>query len=250
MSKIALAKANTLNRRIYASLPWGFRVAQLFLKLSYSITDTLGKVIYAQFLQAGIEGMPEVNGQDPLSLPETLFKHPERLPTGYGKRFADQIYGYLLKKVRNPTKVEEILSDLMMRVVKGLDLRQGVPLGQAEAYVFRLVNFVMTDALRKKDREVSLDSPTDDEDFKLDLADPKTFEDLEDLIPRSELQDILREIGRIHPKAVDWFKGQFEGVSNRELAEQWGVSEPRVHQLVTKISPGVMRILENHLQAA
>jgi hypothetical protein len=93
-----------------------------------------------------------------------------------------------------------------------------------------------------------LDSPTDDEDYRLDPADPQTYRDLEDLIPQSELNDILRAIGKVHPKAVDWFKGQLEGVTNRDLAEQWGVSEPRVNQLVHVIEPAVKKILQQHLQ--
>jgi RNA polymerase sigma factor (sigma-70 family) len=243
------AKAVHLSRRIYASLPWGFRVAQLFLKLSFSITDTLGKVVYAQFALAGVEGLPPIKGQDALSMPETLFKHPERLPTGYGKNFANQIYAYLLKKTRNPAKVEEVISEMLMRITKGFDLRNGIPLGQAESYVFRLANFALTDVMRKKQRgDVSLDSPTDDEDYRLDPADPQTYRDLEDLIPQSELNDILRAIGKVHPKAVDWFKGQLEGVTNRDLAEQWGVSEPRVNQLVHVIEPAVKKILQQHLQ--
>lgn len=247
MTREVQARALHLSRQIYSSLPWGFRVAQLLLKLSFSITDTLGKVVYAQFALAGVEGLPPIKGQDPLSLPEALFKHPERLPDGYGKTFGNQIYAYLLKKTRNPTKVEEIISDMLMRITKNFDLRKGIPLKQAESYVFRLANFALTDAMRKVERNVSLDSPTDDEDFHLDPADPQTYRDLEDLIPEHELQDILRDIGRVHPKAVDWFKGQLEGVSNRELADLWGVSEPRVNQLVHVIEPAVKKVILHHL---
>jgi DNA-directed RNA polymerase specialized sigma24 family protein len=245
--KIVLAKAKYLSRQIYASLPWGFRVAHLLLKLSFSLTDTLGKVIYAHFLQAGVTGLPPINGQDALAAPETLYKHPERLPTGYGKNFANKIYAHLIRKTRSPDLAEEVVSDIMVLLTKGIGLKQGIPLGQAEAYIFRLVNFTLVDIMRKAKNDVSLDSPTDDEDFSIDLADPKTFQDLDELIPRSELEAVLREIGKVHPKAVDWFKAQLEGVSDRELAEAWGVSAPRVNQLVGKFAPEVKRIIQEHL---
>lgn len=238
------ARIQDLNRRIYASYPWGYRVAQLLVKLSFSLTDTVGRVIYAWFLDAGVEGMPSGGA------PGTK---PERLPPGYGHQFAQRLYAYLLKKSRNPDHVETILANLLEKAAAGkLNLPAGTPLRKAESYIFTIATNLLTDLvrIRRKGPKVNV-IPFDDigGEETFDPADPSSFQHLQDLLPRSELQRLMREIDQINPRALGWLEAQLNGVRSKDLAAEWGVSKSTVsmweHQYLPKIKSVVMKYLRD-----
>lgn len=57
---ILLRRAVDLSRRIYTSLPWGYRIAELFTVLAGDSLEAFGRVIYAEFIKSVVRGMPDV----------------------------------------------------------------------------------------------------------------------------------------------------------------------------------------------
>ena len=53
-------QAVDLSRRIYASLPWGFRIARLFEVLAADSLDAFGRVVTAQMVLAVVRGIPDI----------------------------------------------------------------------------------------------------------------------------------------------------------------------------------------------
>jgi DNA-directed RNA polymerase specialized sigma24 family protein len=80
-------------------------------------------------------------------------------------------------------------------------------------------------------------------DLDLEMMGPRDFQHLERMLDRITLKKLLRQIHTIHPRALEWFEFQLEGRSNKELAELWGVTEPRVHQLIQRFLPEVRALI-------
>ena len=247
-----LAKARELSRLIYASLPWGYRVAGVFIHLASSLTDTVGKVIYHAFIQAGVEGMPLISGEPP-----TLekFKRPERLPSGYGKRFAEKLYALLLAKARNPDVVEEVLSQFLVKVAQGKleGLKPGAPIGMAEGYVSQMVVRVLMDHLRaefgrhEKSRKPKLED-IDAEGFN--PADPDAFRHLDKMLPRSEMTRLMRDLEQVNDRAPSWLEAKLNGLKGVEIAEEWGVGKSRITEWENRYVPEIKAIMIQYLQDA
>lgn len=257
MNHPVLARAKTLSRRIYASLPWGFRVANLFLKLASGYIDAFGRLVYAEMIKAGVEGMPPVNGEPAQAWVDRVQgpKGPDKLPRGYGAEFGKRIYAFLLSKTHSVDLAEEIMSRLMMDIARGkLHFKGGYDVKQSEGLIFQQATRAILDVKReqhgRKNDRMAPDSLTDDVGDTIDLADPSSFQHLDSMLPRSEMGRVMHDLQQIHPKAVEWFEAKLEGLSGRELAEQWGVTAPRVHQLEEKIIPGVKLVLQKYLRDA
>jgi RNA polymerase sigma factor (sigma-70 family) len=256
MPLTVLARARTLNRRIYASFPWGFRVANLLLKVASSYIETVGRVVLAEFIKAGVTGLPEIAGSPAAAFVEKVQgpRGPDRLPKGVGLEFGKKIYATLMAKSRSVDVTEEALSRLMLNIARGkVTVRPGVPVHEAEAFMMHAAKNLLIDIYREKASRPRGDSMTmDDEDegAMIDLADPNSFRHLDEMIPRSEMANLMRDLEKIHPKAPSWFEAQLEGLTGRELAEEWGVSPPRVHQLEQTFLPKVKQVLREYIQAA
>lgn len=237
------ARLQDLNRRIYASLPWGYRVAQLMLRLSYSLTDTIGRVFYAMFLNAGVEGMP------PGAAPGTT---PERLPPAYGRAFGQRVYALILQKVKDPNMAELAISNLLLEVSKRrFTIKPGSSLKEAESYVLTSAVRSVIDEIRSQRGRGKYKAPKHYEGIEdIELGDPGAFRELDTLLPRSEMTRLLNELKRIDERAPSWLKAQLEGLTNVELAEQWGVSKPRITGWERDNLPKIKDVVMKYVQDA
>lgn len=238
-----LAAVDGLNRKIYASLPWGFRVAQVMVRLSYSLTETVGRVFYSLFLRSGVEGMPA--GPQPGT-------KPERLPKGYGSEFGKKLYAFILKKTGNPDKAETVIGEMMLSVAKGkFKIAEGYRLQQAESYVFQAATRHISDVIReergRKDRGTYREPAINDSIDDLNLSDPNAFRELDGMISHRDLNDILEELEDIDPRAPSWLEAQLNGVLNVELAAMWGVTEPRISQWERSNLPKIKKVIEQYV---
>lgn len=245
-------RAGSLNRRIFASLPWGFRVAHLFQKLAMDMAEILGRVAYAEFIKAGVVGLPDINGQPALELADKFkgTRAADRLPKGYGKAFGTKAWRIALSKLRNPEVVEEAASLLMSKIIMGkFGIQEGVDLRMAENLVITSLINAGKDTQRNRNRqERSL--PQDDEGVALDIEDPRAFKELGDMLPQSEWASILRELERIHDKAPAWVEAQLEGVSGVELAESWGTEPAYIINWKKRYLPAIKEVIYEHLKEA
>lgn len=251
----ALTKAVKLSRQIYASLPWGYRVAGLLLKLAHGAEETFGRFVYSKFIQAGVLGLPDVNGVPALSLKDKVQgpRGADKLPVGYGKKFGEKAWKICLAKFRNPEIVEDAVSSVMVKFVSGkLSVEEGVPLQKAEGFVLTALLNAGIDALRTKRRTPGGVSLVDEEDGStFDISDPKSFEHLDDLLTPAQyekLKKIVRQSDPINgPKAVDWMDAAMKGISKAELAAQWGLTPSTIVNFENRFLPKLQRIVKDFL---
>lgn len=227
------ARADALSRRIYASLPWGFRFANLFLKLSLDSAETIGRLIHRLFREAGVRDLPE----------------DER---SYGKLFGNQLMRMMMSKFKNPELVEEAMSKLMEKILTHkVQVHHGADLRSAQALI---TTSLMRDTLsimrsRRRKREVGI--PTDEHGRPMDLSDPSGWEELEEYLPRSKWEAIKREIkNQLGDKALSWVVAQMDGLTDRQIAEQWGVSPRAVGKWSQGWAPKIREVIVNYLRKA
>lgn len=227
MRQIKLARAaSDLQRRIYASLPWGYRVARFFLRLASGTIDVFGRVVAAEFIKRGVQGMPDVAGKPAESLREALLKKGTRagdkLPRNYGRQFAQSVWNINMSKIKNPEIIEEAMVSVVEKLLKNPHLiHEGVLLREAQAFVLRMIRNETIDLLRTKGRrrEESLTREDEGEEITLDPHDPGALKDIEGMLTPSTLRDIKRDLDRINESASAYIDAVFNDYSDREIAE-------------------------------
>lgn len=251
------AEASQLSRKIFASLPWGFRLAHLLSKLAIDTQEAFGRLAYAEFLKAGVNGLPDIQGQPALNFREK-FKGPraaDKLPRGYGKDFGVRVWKIAMAKFYQPEVVEEAISQVMIKMVSGgAHLREGSDLKTAEAFVITAVMNAATDALRKKKRNVSERSLIQDDgdggSEEIDISDPNAFRDMERMVPHSEMAKIMRDLKKVDDRAPSWVEAQLEGLSNVDIAEQWNVSPTYVTKWVRQYTDDIQEVFAKYFREA
>ncbi len=243
-----LAKARNLSRSIYASLPWGYRVAGVLLHIASSLTDIFGRAIYQEFIRSGVVDMPPINGATP-------GRDLTKVPPGYGKSFGDRLYASLLSKSRNPDVVEDVLSTLMTNIAAGkMKIREGSSLREAESYATQAALYLLKAVWRKdKNRHEESLPPSNSEvedDVQINLADPNSFRHLDKLIPKSEISRLMRELERINERAPSWLEAKLDGLTGVEIAQEWGVGKSRVTGWEQDYVPAIKRVLTRYVQDA
>lgn len=248
-------RAVDLSRRIYTSLPWGYRVAGLLLVLAADSLDSFGRVIYAEVIKSVVRGMPDVApGKTAFDLVQDVErKGADALPAGYGRPFASRLFKVLLSKLGDHEVAEDAMSKVMLQVVRGkIHVHNGADLHAAEAYIVTSCLNAGRDLLRAQSRrrEQSLVHERDDEQKPIDVEDPEAFARLDKLMPASELADVLREISQIHPRAPEWLKARLQGDSGQEIAHEWQTTPSYVSKWQRQYVPEIKRIVEHHLRQA
>lgn len=228
-----IARADELNRRIYASLPWGFRFANLFVKLSLDSAETIGRLIHRLFREADVQDLPE----------------DER---NYGKLFGNQLMRMMMSKFKNPELVEEAMSKLTEKILAGkVPVHHGADLRSAQALITTSLVRDTLSIMRSRRRKHEVAIPTDEHGRPMDLSDPSGWEELEDYLPRSKWEAIKREIrGQLGDKALSWVVAQMDGLTDRQIAEQWGVSPRAVGKWSQGWAPKIREVIVNYLRKA
>ncbi len=250
------AQASKLSRRIFASLPWGYRLAHLLTKLAVDTQEAFGRLAYAEFLKSGVTGLPDIKGMPALSFRSEIQgpRAADKLPKGYGKSFGVKVWKIALSKFYQPELVEEAISHVMIKLVSGgVHIREGTELRQAEAFIITSVMNAATDALRKKKREAPSRSLIQDDGDggteEVDITDPHAFQDIERMIPRSEMSKIMRDLRQVNERAPGWVEAQLDGLSNVEIAEEWGVSPAYVTKWFRTYGEQIEAVFNKYLSA-
>jgi len=243
-----LAQAREQSRRIYASLPWGYRVARLVLHLASGLTDIIGRVTYLDFIKSGVVDMPPINGETPA---RTL----KAVPVGYGKHFGDRLYALLLSKSKHPDTVEDVLSTLMTQIAEGkMKLREGASLREAESYVIQWALNTLKMIWRKDNsrREQGMPEGETEDGAPIDFnfEDPNSFRHLDKLIPKSELSRLMHDLERVHERAPSWLEAKLDGLRGVEIAQEWGVGKSYITGWEQQYVPAIKRVLTRYIQDA
>lgn len=224
--------AQELSRRIYASLPWGYRIAEVFIHLAADDAALFGKVVYAEFLRRGIEGMPDVNGVPAASVDTTRPRLADRLPNGYGKELGVRAMRLLYRMGLSPDRVSEtmaqFLADFLERYAD--KLRSGMPVFSAEKFVLNKLQWVVRSGperrktLRDKNEILVREKPGDEgetEDFfsnAPDLDDPRGYHRLEQNFSKDQLKDLFEFLAKnIHPDIPEYIMLKADGYKDTEI---------------------------------
>lgn len=264
--KLLAKQAATLRRQIYASLPWGVRLAVFLQKLANGTLDAFGRVVYAEFIKRGVEGLPDIGNEPALSWREKLLasgtRAGDKVPRGYGKDFARKAWNIMLGQTKNPEMVEELMTLVMERLIKNpTSIKEASPLKISEGYVLTMLKNLRVDKVRydKHRRDISGPSLTVEdesgEDITLDVKDPDSWKQVAEMLPESELREILKDLERIHPSAAAFVDLSFQGYTLTEMArggllphlEGEETSTQAVAQWVNRWLPRIQKVVQDHI---
>lgn len=225
-----LRTAREVSRRIWASLPLGFRILALFDNLAADSTDVFGRMIYAEFLRRGVKGMPPIRGKSPEEYIALIGERglndknlSSKLPPGYGKEFAVKARNILRKKYPEHI-IDEAMSNFMFRFHnKGSEhLTQGASLTMAEGYVLMGLKNEAINA-RKREKNLGDESLSGDEERDekpIDIRDTHFLQKIEDQYPIHEIlraPDLRRDLLSIARWAPQYIELALEGYSDDEI---------------------------------
>lgn len=258
--------ASDLQRRIYASLPWGYRLANFLVRFSSSILDAFGRVMYAEFIKHGVTDMPDIGGQPAVAWKERLDKAGTRagdmIPRGTGKDFAQKAWRVLLSQTKNSETTEEVMTLVIEKIIKNPNLIKPETLRSAEGYIIQALKATHIDRVRADKRRKEIIGPSltveDAEsggDIVLDPEDPSSWKEIGEMIPESELREILRDLKSLHPSAAAFVDLSFQGYTPTEMAregllphlEGQPTSVQNVHQWIQKWKPRIQQVIQKHI---
>jgi len=242
-------RARHLSRRIFASLPWGYRLAHLFAVLGADNASTLGRSAYALFLEAAVQGMPDIGGRNALDFaPEIRGPNDaHKLPPDYGRIFGARLFRALLARF-GPEIAEEATADTLIKIVRGrVHVRNGANLSEAEALVSTIALNSARDLARGEQRRRKW---VQDDDGYPDIEDPTAFAEMENALSPREMQRVLQELDRIHPRARSFAEALLDGDSKAEIARSWNVTPSYVSRWLSEHRAELAAVLQRHLRLA
>jgi DNA-directed RNA polymerase specialized sigma24 family protein len=227
----------------------------LFVVLAGDAFDAFGRSTYAELIRAVVRGMPDLpSGEPALDLVQDVErKGPDALPVGYGRPFASRVYKILLSKFGDPEIAEEAMSHVLLQIARRkIHIRNGSPLQEAEKFLIVVAQNAARDGLRARSRrkEQSLVRDDDNAQTMVDVEDPQAFEQLDKLLPASELSAVLRDLAAVHPRAPDWLRARLQGDSGHEIASDWGTTPSYISKWQRTYVPQIKKLVEHHLRQA
>ena len=208
-------RARIIRRQIWASLPFGYRLAHVFRVLSSSYLQEWGRALGALLLREGIEGMPDPG---PRWDPEKA--DPRRLPTDYLEQEAGRIYNSTLRILGNPEAVQDMMQDVLMKLYTSSELKGGF--SQVMSYVTTKVLWAAKSwarQQRQRQQHMPQESLVDTEGETRDLEDtrfmlnphfvedPRAYARLEELFGQGQWErKVIPELARIHPDLPLFFE--------------------------------------------
>lgn len=219
IAKLVLAAAEA-RRKIWASLPFGTRLAEFMVHLASSTTDAFGKIMYAEFLSAGVTGMPDINGKPASEFDMARKPLANRLPNGYGRDFGKKVFLILMGKLHNPEKVEELMQEIATSFLEQKHIKPGETLAYAQNYVLRAVQNRALNLMRFKHEISDITGQPDDEDEHsvYDVTPSYDEATIEKLFNERMLPKVRSKLHAIHPDAERYVRlSLVDGYKDREI---------------------------------
>jgi hypothetical protein len=209
--------ARGLRRRIWASLSFAERFAQVVTRLASVATDAFGSGMYGIFLEHGIQEMPLING----ILPEE-WNPKKALPTHYGREFGQKCFLSLMRKFHKPDVVEDLMSTFLVRFLEraGQYLDPQTSLREAEAYVLRSLYNEGLNAIRRKRWETPESAMNrEDDEGGGDSVFHRILTREDEKIMGQLLKSpaMIGQLRRIHPSAEQYLRLSLQGYDDVEI---------------------------------
>jgi hypothetical protein len=250
--------ALTLRRKVYASLPWGYRLADFLTKLASVESDGFGQAVYGLFLMYGVTDMPPIKGEPAENHKPTSPKEIDRkVPHGYGSDYGGLVYKTLLSKFKNVDFVSDVMMEGVLKLTTNATLGkslEGKTLVEARKIFHTTVYRIGLNMVRSKGREVSM---TDDEGLERIIEDPNAWDELGKEVPEVILKHVQQDLATIDPRLLPdlplYFKLLTEGYNNSEIVrdrmlpflEETGMSYANWKK---RYEQKIKSILEKHLK--
>jgi len=261
MNQKLASEAAELHRQIYASLPFTVRLAHLWLKLSFSDAELIGRLSYAIFLSLGVQGIPDIKGMPALEFAAKKgIRGPRdmtKVPTGVGQRFGRVAIGSVIKILpsflRSTDAKDEIVGKVVEKLLKGEYNKpglSGVPLKQAENYVIMALKNETRNYLRGQAYRQTTPMVNEEGEF-LDFRNPEEFLEIaQDLTP-GEIQRMFQELDQVGKgsRGSDYLRLLLEGYSQTDISRQLGVSIPAVTKWLRNNKQTIKGIIHKYLAA-
>ena len=249
-AKYRLIQASVeLKHRVFSSLPWGVRLAHVLLQVRFGSDSTdFGQSMYGLFLLHGVEGMPT-----PPVMPASV-KDFSKLK-GYGHDFGKKAFNFALRLFKaddmRVERAQETLSLTFLKLFSNASLDsvlKGKSLSHSENYVLSAVRSEAIGLMRKE----KLRAHSDIEDM---IQEPAAWDNLGDIIPRSEQKELLDELERsvnpeTFPDIVEYFGLLLEGHNTEEIARERLLPSlqdtPMSQQGLRRYEGVIKRVLQRH----
>jgi hypothetical protein len=224
--------STSLSRRLYASLPWGYRVAQLLVKLADYRPADFGRFMYNMFVMVGIQDMPSLPNGQPPKVPSS--PRQVTVPAGYGVDFGKKAFGLatnMLAKYKIPaTEAGDVLEELAMRFLdRNTFSKLEGTVKDAERFVFMAINHEITNLYRKKKIRNHIDLYSPDEDggeIQELMRDPKSLDqpgdwkDLGRILDPKRLHQVQQELVKIDWDTAEYFDLLMNGETDRHIVQE------------------------------
>ena len=219
------ARANKLSSHLWQGVAWETRVGHLMLRLAGSGASSWGKAMYMEFQKAGIE-VPRVSD---------------------GANWGEKTYAFLKgRRGMRHEQIEDAMQEFYMEILSGKKKVSGdVDLKQAMSWALRGLTNKQIDDHRKTKREVGM--PVDEEGVQRDVKDIKSWGQMSTMLNRRTVKSILRDLPKIHERAVEWFQMVMNGMQNRDIAEAWGKHRSEVSRWQRTHVPKIRLVVEKYI---
>lgn len=209
-TRLLTANAAALSRQIFASLPFGMRLAAIVTKLSAMTSELFGRTVYAICLYNGVEGMPDIKGAPATNFGpkegESLKSFVDRftlrpVQRDYGAAFGAGIFKNLSLKT-TPNRAEEIMLNLMVKMLdpgsRMAQLMKSGTLKYVENLIYRASTNLFKNEAEVYHREKTRQIPVDDEGTEIQLPSGPSEVERMDLTRADEkaLLKVIDEAGR------------------------------------------------------
>jgi hypothetical protein len=117
--------------------------------------DVFGRVVMAEFIGALVRDLPNFpNGTPALSVfAAVLNRGADAVPNGYGRCFAREVHGVLVRRFLDRDVVEEAMSAFVTTAIRGkVYIGAGAPLAAARRYVLASAANAAKNVLRTRSR--------------------------------------------------------------------------------------------------
>lgn len=269
-----LRQANQVRRLVWASAPFGVRLAAVLHRLSLDSASAFGSAVYTIFMQAGADDdMDLIDGMRPSEWIKQ--RRGRQCPPSYrqAKDFGRRAYATALRVARgNRSAAEDALMNAMVKVMKSHDHFLKIPvLKTSENYVLKIIENEVKMAQRG-DKHLDIGTPGQEERdehnmtmTQLNPPDPEDFGETVEWLEKLERLKtyqgpILSDLAKVHPSAPEYLKAliadphatdvEILGDPKTGKPAQWAYFQEHITSpqfLSQKVKPRLRQVLQKYV---
>ncbi|HWK42772.1 MAG TPA: RNA polymerase sigma factor [Croceibacterium sp.] len=158
---------------------------------------------------------------------------------GLNGRYRGVLLAYFLRRTESYSEAEDLVQDVFVRL---LDTAEEIEPRDANAYIFTVASNLLKDRHRRNAVRARFRASSEQVDgVRSDLLTPERI-----AISRSEVEKASAALGEISVRSREIFTlYRFEGISQREIADRFGISVSAVEKHVARALVHLNKRLNN-----